>query len=78
MALIEDTEETMVRTDLWNTMTLEQLARQQDLMITKISTIAQLVGANTNPSILVMYNAMKLGMSDLNKLIETKATKGTW
>ena len=75
MAIIEDTKETMIRTDLWNEMTLEQLAAQQDLMISKMSAVQQMVGASATPSILAMYSAMQLGMADLNRLIEARSHK---
>ncbi len=76
MAMIEDTEETMIRTDLWNTMDLGQLARQQDLMISKLSTVQQMASGNASPSILAMYSAIQMGMNDLNALIEAKSAKG--
>jgi hypothetical protein len=76
MAMIEDTPETMIRTDLWNEMTLEQLARQQDLMVDKISAVQRMAGAAASPTILTMYSALQLGMSDLNKLIEYRSSKG--
>ena len=75
MAIIEDTEETTIRTDLWNEMSLEQLTRQHDLMISKLSTIQQMVGINASPSIIAMYSAMQLGINDLTALIETRTNK---
>lgn len=76
MALIEDTPETMIRTDLWATMSLEQLARQQDLMIDKLSTVQQMASGNASPSVLAMYSAIQMGMTDLNALMESRAKKG--
>lgn len=75
MAFIEDTPETMVRTDLWGTMSLGELTRQQDLMIQKISAIQSLMGANASPLVLAMYSALQKGFDDLNKMIEARAIK---
>jgi len=74
MPLIEDTPETMLRADLWHTMTAGELAKQRDLMTQKITAIMNLMGPQTSPSVLAMYSALQMGMADLNKLLETKTT----
>lgn len=75
MALIEDTPETMIRTDLWNTMSAGELARQQDLLITKMSTLQLMIGANVSPTILSMQQALQYGLDDVRRLIENKSVK---
>lgn len=72
MPLIEDTPETMLRADLWHTMTVSELAKQQDLMTQKITAIMNLMGPQTSPSVLAMYSALQRGSNELNKWIETK------
>jgi hypothetical protein len=75
MAIIEDTKETMLRSDLWNTMSMSDLIQQQDLMIAKISALQQMVGINSSPSLATMYHALEMGFKDLNKLIDSKSAK---
>jgi len=75
MAFIEDTPETMIRTDLWDTMSLGELTKQQDLLIQKISAVQSLMGAQASPSIMAMYSALQKGFDDLTKLIEERSLK---
>lgn len=76
MAIIEDTPETEIRSDLWNTMTTSELAKQHDLMIKRMSAIQQLAGGQSaTPSIMAIYSAMQMGFNDLNQLIEQRSAK---
>lgn len=73
--LIEDTPETMIRSDLWPTMSMGELSHQQDLMITKLSAVMTLIGPNSSPSITNMYNALQAGMNQLNSIIDLRSQK---
>jgi len=75
MAIIEDTPDTMLRSDLWHEMTVDELSKQQDLMIDKINKLQSLVGMNASPSVLAMYSAMQLGFTDLINILNTKTSK---
>jgi hypothetical protein len=75
MAFVEDTPETMIRTDLWNEMTSSELAKQQDLLISKMSTLQLMVGSNMAPTINSMIQALQYGLDDINKLLENKTSK---
>jgi hypothetical protein len=72
MALIEDTPETTIRTDLWHTMSSSELAKQQELMTSKMTAVMNMMGAQATPAVISMYQAMQRGMSDLNKLIDER------
>lgn len=76
MALIEDTPETEIRSDLWNEMSLSQLSHQQELMIAKMTAIMNMAGGgNASQSVMTIYNALQQGFNDLNKLIEYRSAK---
>lgn len=75
MPLIEDTEESMLRSDLWPTMSVSELAKQQELMVTKMSALLYLMGTNPSPSVSALYSAMQMGFADLNRLLDTKTTQ---
>lgn len=75
MPLIEDTEETMLRSDLWPTMTVSELAKQQELMVTKMSALTYMMGANPSESIRTMYLAMQRGAAELNRLLDTRSAQ---
>lgn len=72
MAMIEDTPETMLRSDLWETMSVGELSRQQELMVEKMSSVLYLMSTNPSQSVYNMYSAMQMGFADLNKLLDTK------
>jgi len=75
MALIQDTEESMLRSDLWPTMTVAELAKQQELMVTKMSALLYLMSANPSPSVEALYSAMQMGFNDLNNILNNKAAQ---
>lgn len=75
MPLIEDTQETRIRSDLWATMSLGELSHQQELMIEKMTAITALAAAKATPSVMAMYSALQMGFSDLSKLIDERSTK---
>jgi hypothetical protein len=66
---------TTIRSDLWNTMTLGQLTQQQELIIGKISLVYQMTGFNANPSINNIYAALQVALTDLNRLIDSRAKR---
>lgn len=75
MALIEDTEESMLRSDLWPTMTVAELVKQQELMVTKMSALLYLMSASPSPAVEAMYSAMQMGFNDLNNILNTRTSQ---
>lgn len=75
MAFIEDTPETMIRTDLWNEMSPSELANQQDLLVTKMSALHLMVGANTTETVTSMIQALQYGIDDIRTLLDNKSTR---
>lgn len=65
--------ETQVRTDLWGTMQLPQLINQRELLMGRLSTLQKIIGPAVSPTVLNMYNAMQMGLSDINGLIDNRS-----
>ena len=65
--------ETHVRTDLWGTMQLPQLINQRELLMGRLSTLQKIIGPAVSPTVLNMYNAMQMGLSDINGLIDNRS-----
>jgi hypothetical protein len=63
-----------IRTDLWNTMTMTQLYRQQELMIERLNQLHTMSNSlNSNSlAILQIYNATRSAFDQLNALVEHK------
>ncbi len=75
MPLIEDTEESMLRSDLWPTMSVAELTKQQELMVTKMNALLYLMSASPSQSVSAMYSAMQMGFNDLNNLLNAKSAQ---
>lgn len=67
--------QTNIRSDMWNSMTLSQLATQQELVITKISRLYSMTGFSANPSINNIYAALQVALTDLNQLIDSRTKR---
>ena len=63
-----------IRTDMWGCMNHQQLIMQRELLMDKITTVQQLIGMSASPSTLMMYNALQLGLNDINQLIDKHAS----
>lgn len=66
-----------IRSDLWPSMSLGQLARQQDLVITKISMMHQMMGINASQSLINLYSALQVALNDLTDLINSRSDKNS-
>lgn len=62
-----------LRSDLWPTMSLSQLARQQEIVIDKVSKLHTLMTIGATPSIQNIYAALQIALKDLNALIDNRA-----
>lgn len=70
----DDTDpEIQVRTDLWGTMQLPQLITQRELLMDRLASLLKIVGPAVSPTVLNMYNAMQMGLSDINQLIDNRS-----
>lgn len=67
--------ENHLRSDLWPTMSLAQLARQQEIAITKISTLYSMATTNPSQSIQNIYAALQQALTDLNQLIDSRTKR---
>lgn len=66
--------QTNVRTDLWPTMSLTELANQQDLLLTKLALMSSMInGAMATESIRTIYRALHTALDDLNFLLDRAA-----
>lgn len=66
--------EIQVRTDLWGQMSAPQLVTQRELLMDRLDSLHKMMSINASPSVLSMYNAMQMGLSDINQLIEHRST----
>jgi hypothetical protein len=64
--------ETEIRTDLWNTMNVQELSNQRDLIITKLTLVGSMISGNATPSILGLYKVFQQALEDINRLIDTR------
>lgn len=62
-----------IRSDLWSTMDISQLTQQQDLVITKISTMHRMLGPSASPTMYNLYAALQVALQDLNQLIDNRS-----
>lgn len=67
--------ETCVRSDLWPTMTVAELTNQQDMVITRISTLSTIMSGAANPTYHQIYSTLQVALADLTKLIEYRSSK---
>lgn len=66
----EDWEEN-IRTDLWPTMSIQQLNVQRDLVVSKISLLYTMsIG---DPTVRNLLGALQIAIKDLNDLIDNRA-----
>lgn len=65
--------ETQIRTDLWSTMSNQQLVVQRDLLMDRMAAVQRMVSISATPAVLGIYDAMQLGLNDINQLIERKS-----
>jgi len=65
----DDPQET-IRADLWAEMNLSELTNQQDLVLTKLSLLASVMGSSPTQSYKDMYGSLQAALEALNGLIE--------
>lgn len=75
MTISKESSETCVRSDLWPTMTIAELANQQDIVITRISTLSKIMSTGANPTYHQIYSTLQVALADLTKLIEYRSIK---
>lgn len=66
--------DTDVRADLWGTMSLSQLHRQQDLLLERLNRLYALAATGA-PTAIGLQKVLQLAMSDLTRLIESKSVQ---
>lgn len=69
----EDDPQTNIRTDLWGEMSLQDLLNQQDMVINRLTAVAQLV--SHNQSMRGMYAALQHANEVLSDLILNVSNK---
>lgn len=62
-----------LRSDLWPTMTVTQLAKQHDICITKLGKLTELMGPVANPSLIQMYRVLQIALADLSALVDNRS-----
>lgn len=64
-----------IRTDLWNTMTLTELHRQQELMIDRLNQIRSMMSTatGTSPALIAMYDRTYQASEYLTALVDHKS-----
>jgi hypothetical protein len=71
-----DTDPTKnLRSDLWPSMTISELAVQQELVLDKLSRLHGFIGPNATKSMLNIYGALHTALQDLNSLIDNKSNQ---
>jgi hypothetical protein len=69
--------ENEIRSDLWPTMSVGQLYKQQELVIdkiTKLHSMASIGGAAATPTVAGLLKALQQALTDLSQLIESRST----
>ncbi len=69
----ETDPERNLRSDLWPTMSLSQLARQQEIASDKVSKMHSLMSMGNTQSITNLYAALQIALKELNTLIDNRA-----
>lgn len=72
-----DSPQHNIRSDLWLTMDLPALTNQQDLILTKLSTLSSMLGGNASQSHRDIYMAIEVALDEINKLIEHRSNNKT-
>lgn len=67
--------QTNIRSDMWLSMSMSQLARQQEIVIEKISLVHRMLGGGASPSVHNIYGALQVALQDLNKLIDSRTKR---
>lgn len=68
--MMDDKEITDIRTDLWETMNIQQLNSQRDLVVSKMGLLQSMLTSGGNPNSLIgLYKALQHGLEVLNSLI---------
>lgn len=63
-----------IRTDLWNTMTVQELVHQQDLLVNHTLKVQAMMEAQgTSHTVMNMYRALQHAAEQLTKLIDDKS-----
>ncbi len=68
---MDDNIATEIRTDLWLTMTNDQLGQQRDLILSKLSLLSQTTQTTT---IIDLNLALRHALDSINGLIESSTT----
>lgn len=65
-----------IRTDLWPTMSISQLYRQQEMLLEKITKLQSMtpLGTGGPPTIQGLLHILQQAMTDLTLLIENKSS----
>ncbi|MCK9369594.1 hypothetical protein M0R04_06775 [Candidatus Dojkabacteria bacterium] len=71
---MQDDVEVNIRTDLWPTMSTQQLSVQQELVLDKLNLLSYM--SQGDPTVMNLRCALDIAMADLNKLINNKITVG--
>ena len=64
--------EESIRSDLWSTMSMSQLYRQQEMVLDQINKL-RLISSQATTGQLALATALQQAMRDLNELIDAKA-----
>jgi hypothetical protein len=65
----------MIRTDLWNTMTLTELHHQQELMVDRLNHLQIMMSTATGApqTVVTLYHATYHAYTQLNALVDKKS-----
>lgn len=64
-----------IRTDLWSKMTMQELTRQHELVMTRIVQIQSMLGPTSAPSLTMMHNALQQALQQLNHIMDNNNGK---
>lgn len=62
-----------LRSDLWTTMNVTELARQQEICIDRINKLYSIMGAGGSQSMANIYHALQIANQELTNLINTRS-----
>lgn len=63
-----------IRADLWDTMSPQELSRQQELMSERMMHLQMMMGSSsTTQAVLDMYTAMQRAIETLNRIMDSKS-----
>lgn len=64
---------TALRADLWSSMSMQDLAHQQDIALNKMSTLSRMLSPASPPQYLMLYDALHHALSTITHYMDQRS-----